>query len=321
MVAGISDLLGGLGGAIGGGIGLATAPRTGKKELKQALDVLKKVKDPEYDMRDIPAAQLTLFAEYFPDVYQAVVPEDVRLPEDDAIAKQSQLQMLSGLREISETGMPEVDRQRVLEFQRGAGQVISRADEALRRRLQQQGRLGAGAQMMAQESARREGSNVLRDLGQAAQRDALLRRLDALRGGGALAGEIRGQTQQMETAQARQLDDFNRWKSRMKTQEAINAAEQQNIAQLRNITEQQRIQDENARAQREAALENVNRQNELRNLLSQFQLQKAGKVADVYGTLADYQNRKREQYIKGLTNIGTGAGQATGGGLQLGGLI
>ena len=107
-----------LGGALGGGagrglgglIGLLDKGRGGKRYDKDILELYGDLDLPEYVIKDLIAAQIPLTGLMSPEQWEAALPGDPSLIADSPEMRAEQVQAISGLREISEEGLPEADR-------------------------------------------------------------------------------------------------------------------------------------------------------------------------------------------------------------------
>src|SRR5687767_2748765 len=105
-----SSVGGSVGGLLGGVAVLAgAAGKGGEKDRKKALEVWKKLQLSDFDFTALSPPEFRVLAEYMPETYDAIVPEEFKTPAD-SVAREDQARSLAGLREYAQTGLPTVDR-------------------------------------------------------------------------------------------------------------------------------------------------------------------------------------------------------------------
>lgn len=316
MVA--SEILGGLGSAIGGIANLfGAAGEGGKKELQEAIKLWENLQDPDYDMTSLKAPQLALVARYFPETYEAKIPDEVKTAQDSPELREAQKAGVQQLMKMAQEGLPTAERAMVEEAQGKVRGEVGRARQQAVRNLQETGRMSGGSELAAGLAAAQQGSQLARQQGTDVARMALENRMNALTAGTSAAGQARGQDIALSQANADTINRFNQWKSQLQTEAAANAAQQRNQAGLYNVTEAQRVADANTAAQYNTQLANIQRQNALREALANFQM---GKVQGQAGALTGLSQAKyAEQAARAqqIQSIGQGIGSAAGGVLDI----
>jgi len=316
MVA--SEILGGLGQAIGGIAVLAgAAGKGGKKELEEAVKVWKQLQEPEFDMKSLKAPELSLIARYFPETYEAVIPAEVKTANDSAELRDAQRSGVQQLMRMGEQGLPTAEKVMVEEAQSKVRGEVGRARQQAVRNLQETGRMSGGAELAAGLAAAQGGSQLARQQGGDVARLALENRMRALEAGTSAAGQARGQDIALSQSQADAINKYNQWKSQLQTEAAANAAATRNQGQLRNVSETQRIAEANQLANYNVALQNLQRQNELRERLFGAQAQKAQGLTGALTGLSQAKYAEQAAKAQQIQGIGQGIGSAAGGVLDL----
>jgi hypothetical protein len=325
------SLLGGAaGGSIGGGIGGAlgnilllsgAAGRGGKRYLKDILGLYEGIDLPEFDMSTLMGPTYQMAAERTPELYNAQLPGDAQLIADSPLARAQLAQSVAGLGEIAQTGLPEADRLAAEEAARGVRGALRGGEEAAIRSLRRRGRLGAGAELLARSAGGREASDLAARLGSDLQRAALERRLGALGQYGNAASMLRGQDIGVEQSRADAINRFKEFAALQRQQAEQYGAGARERAQEYNVGTTQGLSNAQQTADYQTALENLQRQNQLRQQGFQNELSKTQGMAGVYGNLyrdAEAQQAAKAGQIRGITG---GLGQGIGGVIGLGGLL
>lgn len=308
-----SELAGGLGELTGSIVGLATMGKGGKKELKEAVELYKKIKDPDFDKSKLQQEQLVLLAKYYPETYEAEIPNEVKVAQDSPELRKAQMDGIANLTQLSKEGLPTLERAMVEETQGKLAGEVSRARKQALRNLQETGRMSAGTELAAGLAGAQQGSNLARQQGTDVVRAALENRLNATSQLAQQAGQARQQDISLSQQQADTINRYNQWVSALQTQAAQDAANNRNAAQLRNVSEAQRVAEQNATNKMAMAQYNQQNQNQLAQALAQFQLQKAAGTAGALGNLSQAKYAEQAQRLAAAKGIGKGIGTTAGG--------
>ena len=316
----IGDIGAGIGGAIGGIAVLAGAGgKGGDKYYKQALSVWRKIQDPNFDFRDLTAPELKIFGEVFPEVYEAIVPAEVRQIADSPEMRAAQIQGLGQIQEAGREGLPLVDRIAAQKIQDRMAMEGKRSGDAVIRDLAQRGQLCGGEEVVARMAGGQQAMNMAGQMGADLAQEAALNRIRFAGAGAELAGNIRGQDVSTQAQNANMMNRFNELVANMQTQAARDAAQTRSQAQQYNVGTRQRIGEENIMNRYGTQLENLTRKNQLEQALFGARMSKASGLSEAlqrYGLKKDQDKAARERNIQ---QLGSSIGQV-GGGL-LGGLI
>ena len=315
---GLGGALGGIGGAVGGLIGLLDKGRGGKRYVKDILELYRDLDLPDYVIKDLVAAQIPLTGRMSPEQWEAALPGEAAQIADSPEMRAEQLQAISGLREISEEGLPEADRLAAEEGARAMRGALRSGEEGQIQSLRRRGRLGGGGEIAARAVGGRLASELGRGLNVDITREALQRRLQALSQYGSAAGATRGQDVRSQDINAQALNRFAQF-----------AAMQQQMANQANAAERQRVQQYNVQTPQQLAAQNQlldyqNRQynqayqNQLRGQGYQEQLQQAAGMAGAYQQLSRDAYAKQAAKQQTYENIGSGLLGGAGGAIQYG---
>jgi hypothetical protein len=314
-----------LGAAIGGGvgqsggqgigalIGLLDKGRGGKRYDKDILSLYKDLDLPEYVIKDLVAAQIPLTGLMSEEQWEAALPGEAAQIADSPEMRAEQVQAISGLREISEEGLPEADRLAAEEGARAMRGALRSGEETQIQGLRRRGRLGGGGEISARAVGGRLASELGRGLNVDITREALQRRLQALSMYGSAAGAVRGQDVTSQDINAQAMNRFKQFAALQQQQANIgNAAERQRVQQY-NVTQPQQLAGQNQLLAYQNAQYNQAYQNQLRGQGYQDELQQAAGMAGAFQRLSEGAYAKQAAKQKTYENIGGGIGSLYGG--------
>lgn len=310
----LSDIGGGLGGAIGGIAVLAGAGgKGGDKFYKKAVEILEKIKEPTFDMRELTAPELQIFAEYFPEIYNAVVPDDVKQVVDSPVARDAQVRNLGRLETIAEEGLPLSERLATQQAGDALQGEIAAADRGVRSDLARRGRLGGGEEVVARQQANQNAIELANQLGTGLAQEAIGNRRDAISEAAGLGGQLRSGDIDLSRMNADIANRFNEMRTGRQDEAARYAAGARERAGFGNVENRQRVGEANTLAAYENAAGNLDRRNRLLQQAFSNTVNRSSLLADAYmrrGLQKDQDKAARERSIVG---IGQGLGQAGGG--------
>lgn len=306
--------LGGLGGAIGNIAVLAgAAGGGGKDELKEALRIWKAIQLPEFDMRSLTAPELRILGEYFPQTYEAQVPQEVRTAVESPEARGEQVGAVQRLGQMSREGLPLRDRLATDEAALRLSGAASGEDAALRRELAERGRLGGGTEATLRRGRGQTAANLARGQGADLMQQAVENRYRATLAAGEGASRLRGQDIDLSSQQAGAVNRFNEIVANLRQQAARDSAAERAQAETYNVGTRQRTGEENVRARYGNEQENLERQNRLRQAKFGSEVTKAGGVSGALGDLSQAKYAEQAAKAEAIRGIGQGVGQAVGG--------
>lgn len=293
-------------GLIGGIAGLATAG-SGRGSYNDAVRIWRKLKESDFDFRALNAPELRQVAEFFPELYTAITPEEFTQIEDSPEVRARQMRSLDLLGDVAEEGEPLVDRLSRQEASRSVMGAAQAAQLDALRSLAARGQLSTGDELQARIAGNQGVSNLARDLGNDAATMSALRRIAAARDVGHLAGAVRGQDIDLRSRNADIANRFKELFASMKTQEARDAAAARERAQAYNVGTAQRIADSNPLLRYETERENLDRKN---RLLAEQWNQRYARAAGLAGAFTNkgaFQERVGQRQADAIGDIGGGA--------------
>lgn len=308
-----SDIGSGLGGAIGGAIGYALAGQGGTKQYKKALQIWEKLKTSDFDMRELSPPEIQVFAQAFPEVYDAVIKGQPELPQDSAEGRGAQLQGLRTFEDVAREGLPTAERMAADEAMRQSQATSRSIEDSVLQDLAQRGRLGAGDEIAARMAGAGVAQNQAAQSGADMARMRVANRLSGAEQAAALGGQIRGQDVAVSQARADAMNRFNELASQLGTQAAQQNAAARERAQAYNVGTAQHVGEENVQSRHQTELENLTRRNALKNQLFGQQVTKAGGTTQALYGLGNLEEAKRLERIKLGQSVGQGVGGAVGG--------
>ena len=312
--------LGGVGGGLGGAIGnvailAGAAGKGGAKSYKAALDVWKKLQDPNFDMRSLSAPELQVVGQYFPQVYNAIVPQQAQTISEDPATRAAQMGSLEHLQQYQNTDLPLSEKIAAQNAQASVQDASRRAQQSVMSELAQRGRLGAGDEIQARQGANQQAANLAHGLGSDLTQQSIQARLQANQGAGQLAGQIRGQDLGAVAQNAEIMNRFNEMVANQRNSAAQYGAAARERSQAANIGNAQDVSNQNALNSYNVASQNLNRQNALRGDLFNSQLARTQGTANAYNQYGLAQDAQQAAKAAAIRGIGQGVGQVAGGGL------
>lgn len=315
-----AHLLESIGGLIGGAaVAAGAAGKGGKKQHAQALDVWKRLQLSDFDFTTLDPPELRILAEQMPEVYEAVVPDEFREIVDSEIGRSGQITALGQLQDVAREGMPLVDRMQAAEAARQVSGASAAANQAVLRELASRGALSGGDELQARLAANQTGANLARDLGSDLATQAALRRLSGVEAAGQAAGQLRAGDVDVASRNAEIANRFSTIFSQLKTQQAADAAAARERAGAYNVNLANQTGQANVANRYSTQLENLNRQNQLRQAQFGQELQKTSGLSGAYTDYANYKDKLMQQKAQALVSTGQGAGGTVEG--LVGGLI
>ena len=301
-----------------GGIMGAEEGRRGRRAAEQAR-AQAAAQFAGIDIPDVEAQRLELALPEFLGEYQPTLEELTELGptameqiSTDPRLAQAQMQALETLSEIGETGLTPGERAAMRSMQRQVAQQEKARQESILQEMARRGVAGGGQELAARLSSSQAAATRGAEQADRLAMQAQARALQALTGAGQLGGQIRQQEfgEQADVAQA--MDAIARWNAANQQQvQSRNVAAQQQ-AGLRNLSERQRL------AEQQAAMRNYQQEANKRLLQQQFenQMSLAGGRAGQYqgqAAAADQAAARAGQMWSGIgTGVGTGLAAIAG---------
>lgn len=283
-----------------------------EEAIREAMELLARVREPNFDFRQLTPAQLQVVSQWDPEFYEAVVPDEVKLIAESA-ARSDQIGALEAVKQIAAEGLPLADRLAAERSTDAIAQEATRAQDAILENLAARGRLGGGAEVAARMVGDQSLSQMRGEMGRGLAEEALQRRLAALGQQAGMAGDIRGQDFARSARNADLINNFNQYVANVKTRQAQNRADLLNRQREYEAGERQRVSDFNRLEAADTEAENLQRWNALQSELGDFRLRKAGAQQPGYSALSE--SLRATDAARRLRNreLAQGVGSAVGG--------
>lgn len=286
---GIDDAIGGVAGFFGGLLGEAASAEDRKKALQanqQALQQWLDIHVPDPEKQKIALQRFVVNGELTPDLEQAVKQGDTNLNkiQVDPDLKGRQLKALSSLEDISSNGgMSLVDQANEQKRINDINAMDRGKRGAIADNFAARGLGGTGLELSGQLDAAQDATSRANEASLNTTASARQRALDAIMGGGQLAGSMRSQDygEQKDKFGAQDaIDRFNTTNLQSVQQRNVNRTNQ---AQATNLERRQAVGDKNVGIANQEEIHNK----ELGQRDFENQMSLAGKKSAAYGTMAD----------------------------------
>ena len=307
--SGIGGIIGGLG--VLGGLGGSG----GEKQRAQALKVWQDLQLANFDMSKIPAPELRIFAQEYPQTYDAIIQGQPQQVQDSATGRGAEVTALGRFNQIAQEGLPTAERLAAEGAQRGLQNQYQANQESILSDLASRGRLSAGDEIAARMAGQQGTQNLAAQFGSQLAQQAAGNRIMGAQQAGAMGSQLRGEDVALGTTNANFMNRFNEIASNMMTQAARDNAMARERGQAGNVARAQHVGEANVTGGYEAALANLNRGNALRQQGFNNQVTKTQGISNALlqdAFARDEQRRNREQALVGA---GQGIGGLAGGAL------
>lgn len=215
--------------------------------MAQAQRIIDEVGLPPDQSAPVILEQLQLVGVLTPELEQQVLAAPTKFLEiqEDPGLRQRQLRALEDLSKIGRLGVTPEERAQFNIARQAVQRDLQAKQEQIVQDLAMRGQAGGGAEIAArllssQESADRASEEADRISAMAAQRA-----LQAIQQEGTMAGGLRGQDFEIAAAKAKAQDEFERFNVQNQIAQQQRNIATKNIAQERNLGEQQRVSDVN----------------------------------------------------------------------------
>lgn len=297
----------GLGGLIGGiAVAAGAAGKSGQKYRKRALAVAEALQTPDFDFSRISPAELQLVAEYYPEVYDAHVPDEVKTIIESPEGRDAQLRAIEYMRDFQGGDLPVAERLAAEQAGRRAAGEYSDLQEGAMERFQRQGRVSGGDRRAAELVAGQGVGDMLGNFGVGQAGNAIQARLNAMNSLRGMGGELRGQDINVGGRNADIVNQFNRMVADDYNRAAQYAAGARERAQTRTKGEQQRISDMNEMQRYGNIRHNQGRQTRLQQQGFHNEGQRASMMMGALNLMG--KGKDAEQAAKAAAIQGAGAG-------------
>lgn len=239
------------------------ARRANAADRKRINNLVNSLQDPNFNVSKIDPEDFAVLEKYSPEVADFVVeqaPELVKAVSQGAVAgRDAQMEALERYRGLGKTG--EDTQSRILRDQAlQAAQIQNQGQQAaIMDRFARQGQAGSGNQLVAQLMAQQAAGQNATQSSQDAANQAYNVRLDALKSGAQLGGQIRNEDIDLEAMNTDRMNAYNQRFAANKNAYNQNAADTRNQGQLFNLKTKQAL----GNAKYQAAQDYQNRLNDM----------------------------------------------------------
>jgi len=290
----------------------------GVKERKQIIALWNALEQSNFDFHQLSFPELQMVQQLLPEVYTAIVPDEVKQVIESPEARTAQLEALGQTQEIARGGLPLADRIAAERAQGSIQQASRGRDLAVLRSLASRGGLGSGDEAQLRLQANASTNNLGRDLGQSLQETALNRRLSAIGQYGEQAGALRQGDFRAGAFNAEAVNRFNEQVANSQNRAAeFNAAARAGASRY-NVGTKQRLSEQTALGRLDLRQQQQRREDALKGTLFNQQATKIGGQSAGLEGLAAYKDRDRAAKEQAIAGIGGGVddilGSVIGGG-------
>jgi hypothetical protein len=241
------------------------AQNASESERERIAQLLNSIQDPNFDERNINPEDIALLQKFVPETapyIKEIAPQTVQAMSQGAVqGREAQLQSLGMFQKLMQQGYDPQTAMEMSRAQRGASAEAASARQTAQTEAARRG-FGGGPSFY-QAGAAQAGQDRMAQMQSQALADAAQRRMSAAGQAANLGGDIRASDINLERGN---IDIINAYNQRMAASQqdwANQGANVRNAATLRNIGEEQRIDEANKSNRYNAALGNQSRQNTL----------------------------------------------------------
>lgn len=295
---------------------------TAARELERKLKTLR----PDETWEDLDPKLLSAASKYSPEIaafVQEKAPQLIQEPQSttEKQVQRAALQKYSAMAESGRDVITDAQREQAL-FEADARS--KQRQQALMGRLRQQGLLGSGAGLAAQLQAEQATAQEARQESLRGVQEAEMRRRQALGQAASLAGQIRGQNLQVESANVGTMNAYNSRLANARNLYNRYTAETRNQAQMINQQRERETEQYNLGLTNQYAMYNRQQREAARERARQFDVGLTNKMYDIrQGAQGNRFNADRQfmgDMASAVTSgIGTGLSAASLGGFGGGG--
>lgn len=299
---------------IGGIIGNASASDDRDAAKKAQADALKQILDlqvPDPEQQKIYLERLVSQGKLDPDTeaYISATPSKMENINVDPRLKDAQMKALTQMQALGTTGLNAEDKLMLNKLSADTARQARGRDEGILQNMAMRGMGGGGqelvARMMSSESAAQNQGEESDRIAAMAQRRAL----ESIANAGGMAGNMRNQDFDQQSAVARAQDEINRFNTSNRISAQQRNIDRANSAKEFNLREAQRISDANVGLSNQQEIAN-------KGLVQQKynnELNRAGMASGAFNTAAQNYNSSAQGTANMWAGIGSGVGKGFAG--------
>lgn len=316
------DLLGSVGGFAGNlAIMAGAAGKGGEDTIREIVNAWRNLKLADYDFRKLDPPTLKIFAEYIPELWEAEVPDDVKVAVDSPEMRAAQVRGVQRLEQVAQEGLPLEDRLATNRTMNAVARETGRDQANLRAELAARRGLSASDDLALQLKGQQGAAAARATMGSDLLRDSLARRYDAVRALPGVAGAVRGQDIDLSRTNANLINNFNMDVASMRNAAAAANAAARERAGFANASTRQRVGEANVMNRYGNQVRNQEYGNQMRQQRFRDEVTRLGGLSDALGSKAEMEELRRQERAQAIRSLGKSTGQAAGGGAGLLGLF
>lgn len=242
------------------------APPAYHTEAVQSPKFAASIQSPKFDMSKFSPEKLAQVAQYVPTMAPLIkeaAPQLIQNSETMQKGRAAQIKALEKLTQIGEGGFDPEYAQKVQTAARQAQSEAQSRQESLMDSFARRGIGGSGLELAAAMSGNAQAMDRSAMANQQAATDAYRNQMQALAQSADLGGQLFSQDQNLQGTNAGIINAFNQRMSAAQQNWEQRRAQEMNDAQVRNLSEQQRIADANTNNTNVAAMADRSRMDDL----------------------------------------------------------
>lgn len=290
-----------------------SAQQASERERQKISDLLNSIQDPTFDRSNLDPESVGLLQQFVPETapyLKEIAPQTVQANSAGALqGREAQLQSLNMFQKMMQQGYDPQTAMEMSRAQRGASAEAASSRNTAQ--LESARRGFGGGQSFIQAGAAQAGQDRMAQMQSQALADAASRRMQAAGQAASLGGNIRGEDINLEQGNIGIINAYNQRMAAAQQDWANQGANVRNAANLRNISEGQRIDELNKNNRYNAAQANQARNNTLaqqrfNNDMGKF----TGQTAQAQWAAQNAQNNaaQNNRAIQAVTDLGANMG-------------
>jgi hypothetical protein len=289
------------------------AQNVSESERERIAGLLNSIKDPNFDERNINPEDVALLQKYVPETapyIKEIAPQTVQALSQGAVqGREAQMQSLGMFQKLMQQGYDPQTAMEMARAQRGASAEATSARQTAQAEANRRG-FGGGPSFY-QAGASQAGQDRMAQLQSQALADASQRRMQAAGQAATLGGDIRSSDINLERGNIDIINAYNQRMANSQQDWANQGANVRNAATLRNIGEEQRIDELNKGNRYNAAVANrANRNTTQQQIFSNNVAKVSGQAQNSQWGVQNAQDRAatNNRAIQSATDLGANLG-------------
>ena len=236
-------------------------------ERQKVDDLLAKVQQPDFKIKDITPEDYKVVGKFVPEVIPTIeeaYPEIIKKTKDMQEGRSAQMEAIRYMRGLASQGIDPIAEMDRLKGARQAAQEASTQRANIQSNMQRRGIGDSALNLGLQQQAAGDAGYRTAIAGEQAAKDALERRASAATQAATLGGQVINEDQSQQAQNASIINDFNQRMSNRKQQLAELNTQNANQAAITDLANQQAIANQNVTARNQANVTNQSTANALK---------------------------------------------------------